>query len=158
MKNVTIFLAALVLVLMLFLLYGATQENAKIVFIDVNRITQEYPKMVELNERYKADVQYYQNKINEMTKELENMQKSGASQSDLEKKQAEILARKQQYEQLIQNEYQPKMQQVIDEIANKIDKYAKMMGYDYILSKQALVYGDDAYDITDQLIKYLKAQ
>ncbi|HEY8542080.1 MAG TPA: OmpH family outer membrane protein [Pseudothermotoga sp.] len=158
MKNVTIFLAALVLVLMLFLLYGATQQNAKIVFIDVNKVTQEYPKMVELNERYKADLQYYQGKLNEMTKELENMQKSGASQSDLEKKQSEILARKQQYEQLIQNEYQPKMQQVIDEIANKIDKYAKMMGYDYILSKQALVYGDDAYDVTDQLIKYLKAQ
>ncbi len=50
------------------------------------------------------------------------------------------------------------MQQVLDEIAAKIDKYAKMMGYDYILSKQAFVYGDDAYDITDQLIKYLKAQ
>ncbi|HOJ87929.1 MAG TPA: OmpH family outer membrane protein [Pseudothermotoga sp.] len=158
MKNTTIFLAALVIMMMLFLLYGATQQDAKIVFVDVNKVTQEYPKMVELNERYKTDVQYYQGKLNEMTKELENMQKSGASQADLEKKQAEILARKQQYEQLIQNEYQPKMQQVLDEIAAKIDKYAKMMGYDYILSKQAFVYGDDAYDITDQLIKYLKAQ
>jgi len=157
-KNTTIFLAALVIMMMLFLLYGATQQDAKIVFVDVNKVTQEYPKMVELNERYKTDVQYYQGKLNEMTKELENMQKSGASQADLEKKQAEILARKQQYEQLIQNEYQPKMQQVLDEIAAKIDKYAKMMGYDYILSKQAFVYGDDAYDITDQLIKYLKAQ
>lgn len=158
MKNTTIFLAVLVIMMMLFLLYGATQQDAKIVFVDVNKVTQEYPKMVELNERYKTDVQYYQGKLNEMTKELENMQKSGASQADLEKKQAEILARKQQYEQLIQNEYQPKMQQVLDEIAAKIDKYAKMMGYDYILSKQAFVYGDDAYDITDQLIKYLKAQ
>ncbi|MGB9820243.1 MAG: OmpH family outer membrane protein [Pseudothermotoga sp.] len=158
MKNTTIFLAVLVIMMMLFLLYGATQQDAKIVFVDVNKVTQEYPKMVELNERYKTDVQYYQSKLNEMTKELENMQKSGASQADLEKKQAEILARKQQYEQLIQNEYQPKMQQVLDEIAAKIDKYAKMMGYDYILSKQAFVYGDDAYDITDQLIKYLKAQ
>ncbi len=158
MKNTTVLLAALVLMMMLLLLYGATQQNAKIVFVDVNRVTQEYPKMVELNERYKADFQYYQNKLNEMTKEYENMQKSGASQADLEKKQQEILTRKQQYEQLLQNEYQPKMQQVIDEIAGKIDKYAKMMGYDYILNKQVLVYGDDAYDVTDQLIKYLKAQ
>ncbi len=158
MKNTTVLLAILVLVMMLFLLYGATQQNSKIVFIDVNRVSQEYPKMVELNERYKADFQYYQGKLNELMKEYETLQKSGASQAELEKKQSEILARKQQYEQLLQNEYQSRMQQVLAEIEKKIDTFAKMMGYDYILSKQSIVYGDDAYDITDQLIKYLKAQ
>ncbi|MFN3282622.1 MAG: OmpH family outer membrane protein [Pseudothermotoga sp.] len=158
MKNTTVLLAILVLVMMLFLLYGATQQNSKIVFIDVNRVSQEYPKMVELNERYKTDFQYYQGKLNELMKEYETLQKSGASQAELEKKQAEILARKQQYEQLLQNEYQSKMQQVLDEIEKKIETFAKMMGYDYILSKQSIVYGDDAYDITDQLIKYMKAQ
>ncbi len=158
MKNTTVLLAILVFVMMLFLLYGATQQNSKIVFIDVNRVSQEYPKMVELNERYKADFQYYQGKLNELMKEYETLQKSGASQAELEKKQSEILARKQQYEQLLQNEYQSRMQQVLAEIEKKIDTFAKMMGYDYILSKQSIVYGDDAYDITDQLIKYLKAQ
>lgn len=158
MKNTTVLLAILVLVMMLFLLYGATQQNSKIVFIDVNRISQEYPKMVELNERYKTDFQYYQGKLNELMKEYETLQKSGASQAELEKKQSEILARKQQYEQLLQNEYQSKMQQVLNEIEKKIETFAKMMGYDYILSKQSIVYGDDAYDITDQLIKYMKAQ
>lgn len=158
MKNATVLLATLVLVMVLFLLYGATQQNAKIVFIDVNKVSQEYPKMIELNERYKADFQYYQGKLNDLMKEYETLQKSGASQAELEKKQADILARKQQYEQLLQNEYQSKMQQVLDEIAKKIENFAKMMGYDYILSKQSIVYGDDAYDITDQLIKYLKAQ
>lgn len=158
MKNTTVLLAILVLVMMLFLLYGATQQNSKIVFIDVNRVSQEYPKMVELNKRYMADFQYYQGKLNELMKEYETLQKSGASQAELEKKQSEILARKQQYEQLLQNEYQSKMQQVLDEIEKKIETFAKMMGYDYILSKQSIIYGDDAYDITDQLIKYMKAQ
>jgi len=157
-KKTTVLLAGVLLAMVLLFLYGATQSALKVVFVDVNRITQEYPKMIELNERYKTDFQYYQNKLNEMTKELENMQKAGASQAELEKKQADILARKQQYEQLLQNEYQPKMQQVVEEIASKIDKFAKTMGYDYILSKQALVYGDDAYDITEQLVKYLKSQ
>ncbi|GAB4316248.1 MULTISPECIES: OmpH/Skp family outer membrane protein [Pseudothermotoga] len=158
MKKVSIIIGAVSLSIFMMFFYGATQESPKIVFVDVNRITQEYPKMVELNERYKADFQYYQNKLNELTKELENMQKSGASQADIEKKQNEILTRKQQYEQLLQNEYQPKMQEALNEIADKIDKYAKMMGYDYIMNKQMLVYGDDAYDITDQLVKFLKAQ
>ncbi|ABV34028.1 MULTISPECIES: OmpH family outer membrane protein [Pseudothermotoga] len=158
MKKVSIIIGAVSLSIFMMFFYGATQESPKIVFVDVNRITQEYPKMVELNERYKADFQYYQNKLNELTKELENMQKSGASQTDIEKKQNEILTRRQQYEQLLQNEYQPKMQETLNEIADKIDKYAKMMGYDYIMNKQMLVYGDDAYDITDQLVKFLKAQ
>ncbi|MEJ5229460.1 MAG: OmpH family outer membrane protein [Pseudothermotoga sp.] len=158
MKKTTVLLAGVLLAMVLLFLYGATQNGLKVVFVDVNKITQEYPKMIELNERYKTDFQYYQNKLNEMTKELEDMQKAGASQAELEKKQADILARKQQYEQLLQNEYQPKMQQVIEEIAKKVDSFAKTMGYDYILSKQALVYGDDAYDITDQLVKYLKSQ
>lgn len=158
MKKVSIIIGAVSLSIFMMFFYGATQESPKIVFVDVNRITQEYPKMVELNERYKADFQYYQNKLNELTKELENMQKSGASQADIEKKQNEILTRRQQYEQLLQNEYQPKMQETLNEIADKIDKYAKMMGYDYIMNKQMLVYGDDAYDITDQLVKFLKAQ
>jgi outer membrane protein len=157
-KKVSIIIGAVSLSIFMMFFYGATQESPKIVFVDVNRITQEYPKMVELNERYKADFQYYQNKLNELTKELENMQKSGASQTDIEKKQNEILTRRQQYEQLLQNEYQPKMQETLNEIADKIDKYAKMMGYDYIMNKQMLVYGDDAYDITDQLVKFLKAQ
>ncbi|MGJ8454124.1 OmpH family outer membrane protein [Pseudothermotoga sp. U03pept] len=158
MKKTTVLLAGVLLAMVLLFLYGATQNGLRVVFVDVNKITQEYPKMIELNERYKTDFQYYQNKLNELTKELESMQKAGASQAELEKKQADILARKQQYEQLLQNEYQPKMQQVIEEIANKVDKFAKAMGYDYILSKQALVYGDDAYDITEQLVKYLKSQ
>ncbi len=158
MKKLNLFLAVTLLAVLALFLYGATQSGPKIVFVDVNKITQEYSKMAELNKRYAADVNYYQTKLNEMTKELEQMQKAGASQSEIEKKQSEILARKQQYEQMLQSEYEPKMKQIMEEISQKIDKYAKMMGYDYILNKAAIVYGDDVYDITNQLIGFLNAQ
>ncbi|AEH50190.1 outer membrane chaperone Skp (OmpH) [Pseudothermotoga thermarum DSM 5069] len=158
MKKLNLLLTIVLIALLVLLLYGATQSGPRIVFVDVNRITQEYTKMVELNRRYSADVSYYQSKLDEMSKELEEMRNRGASQAELERKQAEILARKQQYEQILQSEYEPKMKQILEEIAQKIDKYAKMMGYDYILNKAALVYGDDAYDITNQLIGFLNAQ
>ena len=100
----------------------------------------------------------YQQKLAEMNKELEDMVNSGASQSDIEAKQKDILTKKQQYEKLLQDEYQPKMQQVFNEMAEKIESYAQMMGYDFILTKQAFLYGNDIYDITEQLLNYLKAE
>ncbi len=158
MKKLNLLLSLTLLAVLILFLYGATQSGPKIVFVDVARITQEYTKMAELNKRYAADVSYYQSKLNEMTKELEEMQKRGATQAEIEKKQNEILARKDQYEKLLQAEYEPKMKQILEEISQGIDKYAKMMGYDYILNKASIVYGDDAYDITNQLISFLNAR
>ncbi|MCS7174936.1 OmpH/Skp family outer membrane protein [Pseudothermotoga sp.] len=153
-----VFIVGLVLAVMLLFLYGSTASNPRVVFADVNRVVQEYPKMVELNQKYAQDVQFYQQKLNELVAELEKLQKIGAPQSEIEKKQSEILARRQQYEQLLQSEYQPKMQAVLDELAKKIETFAKTMGYDFVIKKEALLYADDAYDVTQQLIKYLKSQ
>ncbi|MEN3009143.1 OmpH family outer membrane protein [Pseudothermotoga sp.] len=153
-----VFIVGLVLAVMLLFLYGSTASNPKVVFADVNRVVQEYPKMVELNQKYAQDVQFYQQKLNELVAELEKLQKIGAPQSEIEKKQSEVLARRQQYEQLLQSEYQPKMQAILDELAKKIETFAKTMGYDFVIKKEALLYADDAYDVTQQLIRYLKSQ
>jgi outer membrane protein len=147
-----------ILAFVLVFLYGSSAGNPRIVFADVNRVVQEYPKWIELNQKYSQDAQFYQQKLNELVAELEKLQKAGAPQSEIEKKQAEIVSRKQQYEQLLQSEYQPKMQAVLDELAKKIDTFAKAMGYDFVLKKEALLYADDAYDVTEQLVKYLKSQ
>ncbi|MGB9790409.1 OmpH family outer membrane protein [Thermotoga caldifontis] len=156
MKRVLV--VGLLLAVVLIFLYGSSSGSPRIVFADVNRVVQEYPKWIELNQKYAQDAQFYQQKLNEMMAELDKLQKAGAPQSEIEKKQAEILARKQQYEQLLQSEYQPKMQAVLDELATKIESFAKTMGYDFVIKKEALLYADDAYDVTEQLVKYLKSQ
>ena len=156
----TIFATSVVVILIVFLMgsQGDSGSSLKIAFVDANKITQGYPKMIELNKQYQSDYGFYQQKLAEMSKELEDMVNSGASQSDIEAKQKDILAKKQQYEKLLQDEYQPKMQQVFNEMAEKIESYAQMMGYDFILTKQAFLYGNDIYDITEQLLNYLKAE
>lgn len=156
MKRVAV--VGLFLAVLLVFLYGSSSGNPRIVFADVNKVLQEYPKWVELNQKYSQDAQFYQQKLNEMIAELDKLQKAGAPQSEIEKKQAEILSRRQQYEQLLQSEYQPKMQAVLDELAQKIETFAKTMGYDFVIKKEALLYVDDAYDVTDQLVNYLKSQ
>ncbi|AJC74203.1 molecular chaperone Skp [Pseudothermotoga hypogea DSM 11164 = NBRC 106472] len=156
MKRIVI--VGVVLALVLVFLYGSSAGNPRIVFADVNRVVQEYPKWIELNQKYAQDAQFYQQKLNELLAELDKLQKAGAPQSEIEKKQAEIASRKQQYEQLLQSEYQPKMQTVLNELAEKIEAFAKAMGYDFVLKKEALLYADDAYDVTEQLVNYLKNQ
>lgn len=156
MRRVVI--VGLIFAAVLLFLYGSTSSNPRVVFADVNRVVQEYPKMIELNQKYAQDVQFYQQKLNELVADLERLQKAGAPQSEIEKKQSEILARRQQYEQLLQSEYQPKMQAILDEIASKIETFAKTMGYDFVIKKEALLYADDAYDVTEQLVRYLKSQ
>lgn len=160
-KFVTAISTTSVIVILIVLLMGSqgnSGSSLKVAFVDVNKITQEYPKMVELNKQYQVDYEFYQEKLAEMNKELQDMVNSGASQSDIEAKRTDILTKKQQYEKLLQDEYQPKMQQVLNEMAEKIESYAQMMGYDFILSKQAFLYGNDVYDITEQLLNYLKAE
>jgi len=160
-KFVTAISTTSVIVILIVLLMGSqgnSGSSLKVAFVDVNKITQEYPKMVELNKQYQVDYEFYQEKLAEMNKELQDMVNSGASQSDIEAKRTDILTKKQQYEKLLQDEYQPKMQQVLNEMAEKIESYAQMMGYDFILSKQAFLYGNDIYDITEQLLNYLKAE
>ncbi len=156
MRRVVI--VGLILATVLLFFYGSTASNPRVVFADVNRVVQEYPKMIELNQKYAQDVQFYQQKLNELVADLERLQKAGAPQSEIEKKQSEILARRQQYEQLLQSEYQPKMQAILDELAKKIETFAKTMGYDFVIKKEALLYADDAYDVTEQLVRYLKSQ
>lgn len=156
MRRVVI--VGLIFATVLLFFYGSTASNPRVVFADVNRVVQEYPKMIELNQKYAQDVQFYQQKLNELVADLERLQKVGAPQSEIEKKQSEILTRRQQYEQLLQNEYQPKMQAVLDEIAKKIETFAKTMRYDFVIKKEALLYADDAYDVTEQLVRYLKIQ
>lgn len=156
MRRVVI--VGLILATVLLFFYGSTASNPRVVFADVNRVVQEYPKMIELNQKYAQDVQFYQQKLNELVADLERLQKAGAPQSEIEKKQSEILARRQQYEQLLQSEYQPKMQAILDELAKNIETFAKTMGYDFVIKKEALLYADDAYDVTEQLVRYLKSQ
>lgn len=156
MRRVVI--VGLILATVLLFFYGSTASNPRVVFADVNRVVQEYPKMIELNQKYAQDVQFYQQKLNELVADLERLQKAGAPQSEIEKKQSEILTRRQQYEQLLQSEYQPKMQAILDELAKKIETFAKTMGYDFVIKKEALLYADDAYDVTEQLVRYLKSQ
>ena len=133
------------------------QENLRIAYVDIAKVTENYKKMQELNERYKKDYQFYLSKLKEMESEIEKMREEGAPESEIVAKQKELLSRKSEYESLLKKEYEPKIQKILNEVATKIKEYAQLMGYSLILNKQSIIYGDEIYDITNQVIAYINS-
>ncbi|WP_280998613.1 OmpH family outer membrane protein [Marinitoga aeolica] len=164
MKNFSKFLVvAVVLLGFLFIPKIGISENSKqtgkdlkIAFVQMQKVTQSYYKWVDLQEKYKNDLQYYQNKINQMKQDFENLKKSGASTEELSQKQKELETRVSEYQKAIQDEYTQKTNQILDEVKNKVIEYAKENGYNLVLYEPSVIYADELVDITPQIIELLK--
>ncbi|KLO21014.1 molecular chaperone Skp [Marinitoga sp. 1197] len=133
-----------------------TGKNLKIAFVQMEKVTQNYYKWVDLQEKYKNDLQYYQNKINKLQQDFENLKNSGASQETLVQKQKELQTRVSEYQKAIQDEYTKKTNEILDEIKTKIISYAKDNGYNLVLYEPSVLYADELVDITQQIIEMLK--
>ncbi len=133
-----------------------TGKDLKIAFVQMQKVTQNYYKWVDLQEKYKNDLQYYQNKINQMKQDFENLKKSGASAEELAQKQKELETRVSEYQKAIQDEYTQKTNQILDEVKNKVIEYAKENGYNLVLYEPSVIYADELVDITPQIIELLK--
>ena len=137
---------------------SSTDSSLRIAYVDIERATESYQKWKDLNEKYRRDYSFYQNKLKEMEDELKEMQDEGRPQNEIQAKQREILAKKAEYENLLKSEYQPKIQEIMNEVVKKIQEYASVMGYDLVLTKQVVVYGNPTFDITEQVIAYINQQ
>ncbi|PLV56091.1 OmpH family outer membrane protein [Thermotoga sp. SG1] len=132
--------------------------SLRVAYVDIEKATENYQKWKDLNEKYRRDYSFYQNKLKEMESELKKMQEEGRSQEEIQAKQKEILAKKTEYENLLKSEYQPKIQEIMNEVVKKIQEYASVMGYDLVFTNQVVVYGNPALDITEQVIAYINQQ
>lgn len=164
MKNFSkLFVVAVVLLAFLFIpKIGISEEsketgkNLKIAFVQMEKVTQSYYKWVDLQEKYKNDLAYYQNKINKMQEDYQNLKNSGASQEELTQKQQELQTRISEYQKAIQDEYSQKTNLLLEEVKNKVIEYAQANGYNLVLYEPSVLYADDLVDITPQIIELLK--
>ena len=140
----------------IFLLVAAANSTPKIAVVDIAKAAQEYRKMKELNEKYKRDYQFYKEKLDEIQKEIEALKAKGASQEEIAEKQREYLQKKQLFEGMLQQEYNPKIQQVFNEVVEKAKEFAEEKGID-ILIGQGVVYAKKDYDLTESFIEYLNS-
>ncbi len=152
-----VLISAAVLVGVVMVFGGEKEGSLKIGFVDLAKATDSYYKMKELNAEYKKDLQFYQEKLKKLEDELQELKNSGASQEEIKKKESELMQKRQLFQGLLQQEYQPKIQQIFQEVVQKAKEYAQIANYDLIITNQGAVYASERMDITDQFIEYLNS-
>lgn len=157
-KHLSLLFISVGLLLSFVLLFagGDTAQGPKLAYIDSTKVLQSYDKWIDLQVKYQTDVQFYQNKLNELASEINNLKESGASAQEINEKIAEYTQKQKQYSDLLNSEYQKKFAELEQEILQKIAEYAEIMGYDFVFNSKTMAYGNAKYDITAQFIEYLK--
>lgn len=122
----------------------------KIAVIDIQQVVASSAQVKELKKDQEA-------KAKEIQKFVEKARKEVASTTDIKKKQnleekynKELQAKR----DAMSKNYSEKLAEIDNSISNKINNYAKMQGYDIVISKGAVLYGGD--DITEAISKTVK--
>lgn len=131
-------------------------EPAKIAYADMQKVLEATRDWVTLNTDYQKDTKFYQGQLDSLSKEYQDLASSGASQESLTQKQQEILAKKAQYEQTLENTYNAKLQVIMEQVNKRIKDYATFIGIDMVITSEVVVYGAATFNITDAIIEYMK--
>ncbi|MCD6449936.1 MAG: OmpH family outer membrane protein [Thermotogaceae bacterium] len=147
----------------LVILAASDKESAslKIAYIDMPRVLQGYQPYKELMENYQNDLNFYKSKLQQLQDEITKLQNSGASQDEINKKKNEYVQKEQLFNQLLQQEYQPRMQQIQREIIGKAQRFGEESGFDVLLTNYppgvvlSVLHVSDRVDVTEQFISYI---
>lgn len=159
MKKLGMLSVALGLLLSFVLLFAGSDsaQGPKLAYIDSTKVLQSYDKWIDLQAKYQEDYQFYAKKLNELIAEINQLKESGASQEAINAKTQEYIQKQQQYNKLLNDEYQQKFSEIEQEILSKIQEFAEIMGYDFVFNSKSMSYGSPEYDITAKFIEYLKS-
>lgn len=148
---------------------AAPAGGLKIAVVDLQQVLQQSPQMTAANAQLKKQFEPQEQQIIAAQKKLktdsDKLQQSGASMSkdDLAKQQQLVNTDKTELEQQFitfrQNliaAHNKSMQSVIDQVNSTIATIAKQGQYNIVLQKQGILYADQSYDITTQVIDTLK--
>ncbi|MBF6608732.1 MAG: OmpH family outer membrane protein [Flavobacterium sp.] len=149
----------------------AKTDEFKTAYVDTNKLLEEYTEAKDIDAKYK-------NRADEMGQELEaeaaRFRKDAAdfeqkarqygqiwaqqNSAPLEKRQRELQYAQQAMLQQLQQESGVEMDTLVTSVKKFIKEYGKEQGYDYIYGTGeavSILYAEDKYDITDELVKKL---
>ena len=134
----------------------------KIGYIDFRQVLSESKKAGKLRteiEKMREDVRAKRTKmIEEITKlrdegELLSGDAKKKKQTQIDAKLVELQGFDRENIQMLKSKEEKMLQEVLDDIQKVVDAVGKSGRYDYIMYKQAIIYANDALDITDEIVK-----
>ncbi len=147
-------------------------KELKTAYVDTSELMKEYTATKDVDAKYKAlgeeKGRQLQAEINRFKKEAQSFQAQAQAngQEWAQKKGAELQRREQQLAQAqqvlaqkLQQDGGAEMDSIISNVKKAIKEYGKAKGYSYIYgtgeSNASVLYAEDKYDITKDIIKIL---
>jgi len=148
--------------------WGA-QAETKIGYLNASALLQNSPQARAVQERLRKD---FEPRSKELTSQGEKLQKSGEdfqknamllSEDQRKKKERELLGRqrdfknaKEEFEEDFRMRQQEELGGLRGKLMEAVDKFGKENGYDLIVT-DGVVFASSGVDVTDQVLKILKA-
>lgn len=121
------------------------QTNIKAAIVDIPWILKQLPSFVSAQAEQQKNVMSLQEWVNSANAEI-NAQKDAAKQQALSAQFQQELAKRQQ---IAQQAYAQKLQQIDAEVSKMIADTASEQGFDFVFAKTTLVFGGT--DISDKV-------
>ena len=146
------------------------QESFKFGVVDTNRVLQNYQKAIDADKELKAAEKRLKTNLDVIVEEIRTLREK-KDKTELFVEEAETANLEKQI-QLKQQEYQQKFEQgrqvllernqelmtpIYKELETLIINTGKAENYDLIIDKQAALYANEKYDLTDKLIELINA-
>jgi len=155
-----------VLVCSLFTVHGLlfAEGELKIGYVNLGRIFDGYQRTKDseeiLEQKGKQKQTELENRVNELTKlrqdvELSSDKARDSKTREIEEKSDFLQQLKTKSQRELVRERNQAAKQILDEIEQSVSEYAKTNGFSVILDQRSLLYGQDAYDITDKVLRML---
>ncbi len=159
------------MVLLVGLMAGSIgQEAFKLGVVDSNRVLLNYQKAIETDKLLKAAEKRLKEKLDAIGEEIRTLREKKTKTelfleqpkiADLEKQiEQKTIEHQQEFErgrQALLEKNQELMTPIFKELEELIIKVGKEENYDLIIDKQAALYFNEKYDITEKLIKLINA-
>lgn len=160
-----------VLILCSIMLFGMLsgsigQEGFKLGVVDTQLVLDNYGKFKDANEILQTADKRLRDKLEGLFQEIRTLQEKLTKtelflekpqteelQNQIKTKEDEFLRERQSGEQALLDKQKELMEPILKEIEVLIKKIGKEQNYDLIISKQAALYFNEKYDITQNLIE-----
>ena len=149
----------------------AEVKEVKTAYVDTSELMKEYTEAKDLEAKYKAQAdekgRQLEAEINRFKQEAANFQSQAQANgqawaqqkgAELQKREQQLGYAQQQLSQQLQQESGTEMDSLVSGVKKFIKAYGKEKGYSYIFGTgdvASVLYAEDQYDITKDLIKAL---
>jgi outer membrane protein len=140
------------------------EEKAKIGYVDLSRLFDEYHKTKEYDKVLEEKSKAFEKERNDKIEKIKEAQgklalladdKKKQMEQDVEKMKAELLEFDRQKKTDLTKERNEKIRDILLEIEKIVSDFAKKEGYSVILNDRVLIYGETGLNLTEQVLKSL---